>query len=265
MEYKTLKSGLYMPDVALGTYMMNDEEARESVVKALKLGYEHIDTAAMYNNEKGVGDGIKESGVARERIFLTTKMAGSGSFDEANKKIDRALKLLQTEYVDLFLFHWPSGNISETWRALETAYHDGRVKAIGISNFYGRAFEKIMTTCEIVPMVHQIEAHVFFAQDDVRRQNEQEGIVMEAWSPLACGRNRIFTNNTLCRMARAHSVTISQVALRYLIQKGYAVCVKSVHEQRMKANLDLFDFELTDDEMRDIQRLDTHESLFGWY
>lgn len=265
METITLRNGVKIPVVGFGTYQIPASKTERCVIDALKIGYRHIDTARDYGNEKEVGKAIQQSGILRSEIFLTTKIYGAYSYKEACRFIDEALEKLQTDYIDLMLFHWPSGNITETYRALEEYYHKGRLHAIGLSNFFGDNFQLIKRSCMEMPAINQVEAHVFHQRQAFKTEMDQYGIKLEAWSPLACGKNKIFTNKTLVEIADAHHKTTAQIALRFLMQKGIIVIPKSAHVERMKENLSITDFELSRNEIHNIEMLDKDQSLFGWY
>ena len=214
MEYIQLNNGIKMPSIGFGVYQIPLLMTKQCVLDALAIGYRHIDTARNYGNEREVGEALIDSGISRAEIFLTTKIYGADSYRQACQYIDEALNKLQTKYIDLMLFHWPSGNITETYRALEDYYKAGK---------------------------------------------------LEAWSPLACGKNNIFGNLILEKIAKSHRKSTAQVALRFLNQKGIAIIPKSIHKDRIKENWEIFDFELTNDEMKEIELLDCDCSLFSWY
>ena len=243
MEYIQLNNGIKMPSIGFGVYQIPLLMTKQCVLDALAIGYRHIDTARNYGNEREVGEALIDSGISRAEIFLTTKIYGADSYRQACQYIDEALNKLQTKYIDLMLFHWPSGNITETYRAMEDYYKAGKLKAIGLSNFFIHDFNTVISSCTIIPMVNQVEA----------------------WSPLACGKNNIFGNLILEKIAKSHRKSTAQVALRFLNQKGIAIIPKSIHKDRIKENWEIFDFELTNDEMKEIELLDCDCSLFSWY
>lgn len=265
MELIRLNNGTKIPSVGFGVYQIPKKETEQCVLNALMIGYRHIDTARDYGNEREVGSAILKSGIPRNKIFLTTKIAGAYSYQKACQSIDEALEKLQTDYIDLLLFHWPSGNINETYRAMEDYYKQGKLKAIGVSNFFGDNFNKIIQKCTVIPMINQVEAHIFHQRKELQKEMEQYSILLEAWSPLACGKNNIFHNTTLERIAQVHHKSIAQVALKFLNQKGIIIIPKSIHIERMKENLDILNFRLSDNEMKEIELLDKNQSLFGWY
>lgn len=265
MEYAILNNGVKMPMLGYGVYQVSQNIAEKCVLDALSVGYRHIDTARNYHNESEVGNAITNSYVPRDEVFITTKIYGASSYAEALKMIDEALRKLQTDYIDLLLFHWPSGNLVETYRAMESSYREQKLKAIGLSNFYGKDFKKIVDNCEVKPMVNQVEAHVFMQQRQFKEEMDKYNIKLEAWSPLACGKNDILNNKVLKKVAANHSRSTAQVALRFLIQKDMTVLPKTIRVERMKENFAIFDFELTSAEISEIERLDTGTSLFGWF
>lgn len=265
MEYATLNNGVKIPTIGFGVYQIPAKETKKCVLNALEVGYRHIDTARNYGNEKQVGEAIKECEILRDKIFITTKIYGAYSYKEACQYIEEALEKLQTEYIDLLLFHWPSGNLLETYRAMEDYYKKGKLKAIGLSNFYGNDFRTIIGNCTILPVINQVEVHVFMQQNNFKEKMSQYNIKLEAWSPLACGKNNIFDNELLNNIAKQHNKSAAQIALKFLNQKDIIIIPKSVHINRMEENINILDFELTQEEMIEIERLDTHRSLFGWY
>lgn len=265
MEYLILNNGIKMPQIGFGVYQISAKETKQRVLQAINAGYRHIDTANYYGNEKGVGDALKSCQLDRDELFITTKIYGGGGYKGACAKIEESLRNIQSDYIDLVLIHWPSGNNVATYQALEEYYRRGKIKAIGLSNFYGRDLQDILNNCTIKPMVNQIEAHVYFAQSDFVARMAKKNIQVVAWSPLACGNNNIFHDRTLQEIAKIHNKTVAQVALRFLTQQNYAVIPKTTKETRMVENIDLFDFNLSDDQIRMIENLDTGESQFGWY
>lgn len=257
MNYVTLNNGVKMPQLGYGLYLISPEEAERCTMDALSVGYRLIDTAQMYGNESGVGEGIKKSGVDRKDIFLVSKIWPSDyGYEKAKARIDESLRLLQTDYLDLMLLHQPYGDIYGAYRALEEAYKEGKVRAIGVSNFYGDRFLDIASNANVKPAINQVETHVFNQETEVRRVAEMFGTVVMGWGPLAQGQLGIFTNPVLTKIAKAHQKSVSQVALRYLLQMGIVVIPKSTHIERMKENLDVFGFELTSAEMEEIKALD---------
>lgn len=221
-----------------------------------------IDTAQYYRNEKEVGEAVRDSGIAREKIFVTTKMAPSASYETAAAKIDQSLAALDIDYIDLMLIHWPGSTNIENYRALEDAQKAGKLRSIGLSSFYGREYQEILDKCEIVPVIDQNETHVFYQQTEFQKVLEANGTKLESWSPLAEASSEVFNNPTLIRIAKNHNKSVAQVVLHFLVQRGIIVIPKSVHANRIAENIALFDFELTLKEMADIASLDRNRSIF---
>jgi 2,5-diketo-D-gluconate reductase A len=258
----TLNNGIEIPQIGFGVYQVPPEETRDAVQAALEVGYRHIDTAEMYGNEKGVGEGIRASGVPREEVFVTSKLNnGFHAHDDALKAFDGTLEALGSDYVDLFLIHWPLPGIDvdyvETWKALEEIYESGRAKSIGVSNFNAHHLRKLHGETEVVPAVNQIEVHPYLAQDELRAFNAQHQIATEAWSPIAQG--KVLDDPTILRVAERYGKTASQVTLRWHVQRGDIVFPKSVTRSRVEENFDIFDFELSEDDLREITALDRNE------
>ena len=252
-----------VPQEGYGVYQVSPAEAERCVSDALKVGYRMIDTAQAYHNEEGVGNAIRKSGIAREDIFLVDKVWISNyGYDKAKASIDESLRTLGLDYIDLMLLHQPFCDYYGAYRALEDAYKEGKVKAIGVSNFQPNHFIDLASNVEIVPTVNQVETHVFCQQTKAQKYMEEFGTRIMSWGPLAEGRNGFFTNPVLEAIGKAHGKSVAQVALRWLIQRGVIIIPKSTHVERMEQNLDLYDFDLTDDEMKQIAGLDTGHSLF---
>lgn len=263
MEYITLNNGVKMPEIGYGVYQVSPEECVRCVEDALHLGYRLIDTAQSYDNEYEVGQALKQSGVVRSDIFLTTKIwISNAGYEKARESIDDSLRRLQTDYIDLMLIHQPFGDYYGTYRAMEEAYKAGKLRAIGVSNFFGDRLIDLCHNAEVMPAVNQVETHVFHQQEELHQIMKRYGIVHEAWGPFAEGRRDFFDNPVLQRVGAAHHKTAAQAALRFLLQKGIAVIPKSVHKERMAQNLDVFDFALSDEEMEALHGLDEKESLF---
>ncbi|HSX33572.1 MAG TPA: aldo/keto reductase [Candidatus Saccharimonadales bacterium] len=259
--------GLYndvqMPALGFGVFQMTNEEAEQSVFDALKAGYRLIDTAASYQNEEAVGRGIKRSGVPRDEIFVTTKLwIADATYEGAKKAYQNSLDKLGLDYVDLYLIHQPYHDVFGAWRAMEELYEAGKVKAIGVSNFTSAKVVDFVLNNKIKPMVNQIETHPFNQQVEARKILDEYGIVHEGWAPLAEGRQDLFTNETLTGIAKAHGKTVGQVVIRWNMQRGVVVIPKSTHKERIIENFDIFDFELTDEDMIAIAGLDESKGLF---
>ena len=265
MEYVKLKNGVKMPLVGLGTWDLRGKECIETVSQAIQLGYRLIDTAQMYGNEKEVGLGILKSGIERSDLFVTTKVYRiSHSYEKTKKAIDVSLKNLQLDYIDLLLLHEPYAQGPQMYKALEEAYEEGKLRAIGISNYHEQWYQELMKNCAIVPMVNQVETHVYFQKWELQKHLQENGTVMQAWLPLAQGMRNIFKEPILVSIGEKYQKTSAQVALRFLVQRGISVIPKSKHKQRLLENIDIFDFQLTDEEMKMIMILDKNKTLFSW-
>lgn len=255
--------GVELPMIGFGTYQMPSRITQGCVEEALEVGYRAVDTAQCYGNEEQVGRAIAAWGAGRESVFVTTKTWTDG-YRSTRAGIERSSRLLGG-YVDLLLIHEPTSDVEGTWRALEDAQAAGLARAIGVSNFFGGNLDGLLETAHAMPAVDQVETHVFRQQAALREKLARNGIVMQAWSPLACGRSGIFRSPVLCAIAAAHGKTAAQVALRWLVQRGIPLNAKSTHAARMGENLDVFDFGLSEEEMESIAPLDTGRSQFGWW
>jgi len=257
----TLNNGVQIPQLGFGTFQIKPAETREATLGALRVGYRHIDTAEMYGNEKEVGEAVRESGLAREDVFVTSKLNnGFHAYDDALKAFDQSLSDLGFDYLDLFLIHWPLPNVGdyvETWKAMEEMYRSGRVKAVGVSNFQPHHLRRLLDETDTVPAVNQIEVHPYLTQDGVRAFNTEHGIATEAWSPIAQG--KVLDDQTITRIAQRLGRTPAQVALRWHVQRGDIVFPKSVTRSRVEENFDVFGFELTDQDLAAISALDRHD------
>ena len=263
MTYVTLNNGVKIPQVGYGVYQVEPTEAERCVLDAISVGYRMIDTAQIYHNEEGVGNAIAKCGVPREELFIVTKVWISNAGEEkAYASILESLKKLQTVYVDLLLIHQPFGDYYGTYRAMERAYHEGKVRAIGVSNFYPDRFIDIQAHVEVKPAVNQVETHVFNQQITAQEYMEKYGCQIMSWGPFAEGKNDFFNNETLAEIGRKYGKSVAQVALRYLLQRGVVLIPKSAHKERMEQNMDIFNFSLTEEDMAIIRKLDTKQSLF---
>ena len=263
MEYVKLSNGIEMPILGYGVYQVTPEECERCVLDALSVGYRSIDTAQAYFNEQNVGDAIRKSGIARRDLFITTKIWISNAGEEkAARSIDESLRKLQSDYIDLLLIHQPFGDYYGTWRAMEKAYAEGKVRAIGVSNFYPDRFIDLAENSEIKPMVNQVETHVFNQQAEAQKIMKKYGTQIMSWGPFAEGRNGLFSNPVLAGIGEKYGKSVAQVALRYLIQQNVVVIPKSTHIERMRQNFDVFDFTLSPEDMTAIAALDKGESLF---
>lgn len=263
METVKLRNDVIMPIVGYGVYQVDPAECERCVSDALKTGYRMIDTAQAYNNEEGVGAAITKSGIPREEIFIVSKIWISNyGYEKAKASIDESLRKLRTDYIDLMLLHQPFCDRYGAYRALEEAYKEGKLRAIGVSNFYPDHLIDIACNVEIPPMVNQVETHVFDQQTEPQKYMEEYGCRIMSWGPLAEGRNNFFTNPVLERIGKKYGKSVAQVALRWLIQRGVIIIPKSVHIERMEQNIDIFDFTLSNEDMAEIATLDTGKSLF---
>jgi diketogulonate reductase-like aldo/keto reductase len=263
MDYVTLNNGVKMPQLGYGVYQVAPEEAERCVLDAISVGYRSIDTAQAYANEEGVGNAIEKCGVPREELFITTKIwITNAGYEKAKASIEESLKKLKTDYIDLLLIHQPFNDYYGTYRAMEEAYKAGKVKAIGVSNFYPDRFIDIANFCEIVPAVNQVETHVFQQQKIAKDVMKKYGTQIESWGPFAEGKNDYFNNPVLKEIGEKYGKSIAQTALRFLLQSGVVVIPKSTHKERMEENFNVFDFKLTDEDMKKIEALDGGESLF---
>jgi len=252
-----------MPQIGYGVYQVKPEECERCVSDALEVGYRMIDTAQAYANEEGVGRAWKKSGIDRKDIFLVTKVWISNyGYEKAKASIDESLRKLQTDYIDLMLLHQPFCDRYGAYRALEEAYKEGKLRSIGVSNFYPDHLIDLASNVEVKPMVNQVETHVFDQQVEAKKYMDELDCRIMSWGPLAEGRNNFFTNELLGEIGRKYGKTIPQVALRWLLQRGVIIIPKSTHKERMAQNLDILDFELSADDMAKIQTLDTGKSLF---
>jgi 2,5-diketo-D-gluconate reductase A len=256
-----LNDGRSIPQLGFGVYKIPDEAATDAVQLALESGYRHIDTAAMYQNERGVGEGVRRSGIAREDVFVTTKVwKDDNGYDTALRSFDSSLERLGFDYVDLYLIHWPApltDRYVDTWKALETLAADGRARSIGVSNFHTKHLERLARETDVVPAVNQVELHPRLPQEHVRAYDSEHGIATEAWSPLA--RGRLLEDPVLARLAAKHGRSPAQVVLRWHLQLGNIVIPKSATPSRIRENLDVFDFDLDTDDMIAIAALETGE------
>ena len=263
MEYKVLTNGIKMPMEGFGVFQVRDkEECKESVLNAIRAGYRLIDTAASYTNEDAVGEAVREAiaeGICtREELFITSKMwvQDMQNYEMAKKAIDHSIETLGVEYLDLYLLHQAMKDYFSAWRAMEDAYKEGKLRAIGVSNFYPHVLTNFCETVAIRPMVNQIEMHPYFTQEPALKVMEEDQVVPEAWAPLGGGRHNPFDNEMVKEIAAAHGKTVGQVVLRWNVQRGVVVIPKSVHKTRIEENFQIWDFTLTEEEMQRISSLD---------
>ena len=264
METVTLSNGVRMPILGFGVFQIPDLGECERVVsEAIEVGYRLIDTAQAYGNEEAVGKAVQKSGLPREDFFITTKVwISNAGYEKAKASLDESLRKLQMDYIDLVLIHQPFGDYYGTWRALEEYYKAGKIRAIGVSNFYPDRLVDLASFNAILPMVNQVETHVFNQQIEAKKVSDEYGIQLESWGPFAEGKNDFFTNPILTTIGAKYGKSAAQVGLRYLIQRGIVVIPKTVHQERMRQNFDVFDFNLSDEDMAEILTLDQGESLF---
>ena len=266
MEYFTLNNGVKLPAVGFGTWDVRGEAGKNAILTALELGYRLIDTAQMYDNETIVGEAVRESGLARRDIFITTKLyRPSNSYRKAKAGIEKSLQTLQTDYIDLLLIHEPYKNALEMYDALKEAYEAGTVQAIGISNFGQKEYDRFLERCGVVPAVNQVESHVYYSQLELKEQLARHGMQMQSWASFTEGRRNIFAEPLLNQIGAKYGKTAGQVALRYLTQNGIAVIPKSVRRDRMEQNLHSLEFTLLQEDLEQLSSLNGGRSLFGWY
>jgi len=264
MEYITLNNGVKMPKLGFGVYQIADaDECERSVLNAIEAGYRSIDTAASYGNEEAVGRAIKKSGVPRGELFITTKLWVSDTgYDKTRKAFETSLQKLQLDYLDLYLIHQPFGDVYGSWRAMEELYREGRIRAIGVSNFYPDRLLDFIFHNDIVPAVNQVETHPFCQQIESMKIMQECGIQIESWGPFAEGRNNMFQNEVLTSISKKYNKSVAQVILRWLLQRGVVAIPKSTKKERIVENFRIFDFTLEAEDMEKIASLDTKESAF---
>ncbi|RZI76827.1 MAG: aldo/keto reductase [Pseudomonas sp.] len=264
MQHVTLNNGLQMPILGFGVFQIPDPaECQRSVVDAIEAGYRLIDTAASYQNEVAVGEGLHASGVAREDLFVTSKLwVQDTGFESTRDAIDASLRRLRLDYLDLYLIHQPFGDVHGSWRAMEAAHRAGKLRAIGVSNFHPDRLMDIMAFNEIAPAVNQVEVNPFHQQTEAASFMQENGVQAEAWAPFAEGRNGLFQNERLVAIGAKHGKSVGQVVLRWLVQRGIVALAKSVRKERMRENLDVFDFALNADDLASIATLETATSSF---
>ena len=262
MKFITLNNGIKMPLEGFGVFQVPDAaECERVVLDAIESGYRLIDTAAAYMNEEAVGKAIEKSGVPREELFIVTKLwVQDAGYEDAKKAFNTSLEKLGIEYVDLYLIHQPMGDYYGAYRAMEELYKAGKIRAIGVCNFYPAVLADLCETVDVIPAVNQIELHPFFAQEDALKNMKEYGVAPMAWGPLAEGKHGIFTNPRLVEIGKQYGKSAAQVVLRWNVQRGVVIIPKSVHKERMVQNIDIWDFELTNEEMNEISKMDLGHS-----
>lgn len=263
MQYVTLNNGVKMPILGYGVYQVDPAECERCVLDAISVGYRLIDTAQAYNNEEGVGAAIEKCGVPRDELFIVSKVwISNAGYEKAKASIDESLKKLKSDYIDLMLIHQPFGDYYGTYRAMTEAYKEGKLRAIGVSNFYPDKLIDICQFQEVVPSINQVETHPFNQQIEANKIMKKYGVQIMSWGPFAEGKNNIFGNEVLNEIGAKYDKSAAQVILRFLIQSDVVVIPKSTHKERMEENFNVFDFELSDEDMSRITALDGGESLF---
>jgi len=258
-----LNNGLKMPILGFGTYGLSGEVCQKSVVEAISSGYRLIDTAKVYGNEVEVGKAIKQSGIDRKQLFVTSKLwVDDAGYENAKKGFEETLRKLQLDYLDLYLIHRPRGDVKGSWKAMEELYKAGKIKAIGISNFDPAQLADLLSYAEVKPAINQIETHAYYQQTNDYKVLKQDNIQMQAWAPFAEGRNGLFTNETLVQIAKKHSKTTAQVSLRWHFQRGIVAIPRSSQKAHILENLNIFDFKLDDADMKAIEKLDLNRTQF---
>lgn len=264
MKTVKLSNSLEMPLLGYGVFQVNPDECERCVSDAIEVGYRLIDTAQIYKNEEGVGRAVAKSGISRKDFFLVTKVwISNAGYEKAKESISISLDKLKTDYIDLVLIHQPFGDYYGTYRLLEEYYEKGIIKSIGVSNFYADRFIDIASFVKHIPMVNQMETHVFLQQQKLHKILKENKCQLMSWGPFAEGKNNLFTNETLLDIGKKYNKTSAQVALRYLLEQNIVVIPKTVNKDRMVENINVFDFELSDDDMVEILKLDTDTTLFG--
>ena len=264
MEYVKLNNGVEMPILGFGVYQITREETKKCVLDAISVGFRAIDTAQSYFNEAEVGDAIKESGIPREEFFITTKIwIDNYGYEKCKASIKESLKKLKTDYIDLVLLHQPFSDYYGAYRALEELYEEGKIRAIGVSNFYpDRLADMCLFGRKVVPAVNQVETNPLNQQVKAQENMEKYGVHIKAWAPFGEGKNNMFSNPTLVEIGKKYNKSAAQIVLRWLIQRGVIIACKSTHKERMEENFNVFDFELSSEDMETIKALDTSDSLF---
>lgn len=262
MEKVKLNNGVEMPILGFGVMLLMGEECEAAVINAIEAGYRLFDTAELYGNEQAVGNAIKKSGISREELFITTKFGSKeGGYEKTMAAFQKSIDALQLDYIDLYLIHQPFGDIFGSWRAMQELYNSGKIRAIGVCNFLPDRLMDLMINSGFTPAVNQIETHPFHQQQETQQFLQDNNVQIQAWGPFAEGMNGVFTNEVLSAIATKYNKSIAQVILRWLTQRGVVVIPKSARKERMIENINIFDFKLDEEDMKNIQSLDTKESL----
>lgn len=259
MEYVTLSNDVKIPQLGFGVFLIPKDQTKEVVLNAIDVGYRHFDTAQAYYNEEAVGEAIEESGIPREEFFITTKVwVSSYGYEETKKAFEESLSKLRTDYIDLYLIHQNVGDTYATWRAMEDLYKEGKIRAIGVCNYNQNRFTDLALHSEITPMINQIEVNPFYQQENTEEFHAKFATKVEAWGPLAEGKDNIFQNPILSSIGEKYNKTVAQVILRWITQRGIITFPKSVKKERMEENFIIFDFKLSDEDMEEIKKLETN-------
>jgi diketogulonate reductase-like aldo/keto reductase len=262
MEHVILNNGVEMPILGFGVMMLMGEDCETTVLNAIEAGYRLFDTAELYGNEQAVGNAIKKSGIAREEFFISTKFGSKeAGYEKTKIAFQKSLELLQLDYIDLYLIHQPFGDIFGSWKAMQELYNAGKIRAIGVCNFLPDRLMDLITNSGFTPAVNQIETHPFHQQNETQKFLQDNNVQIEAWGPFAEGMNNVFTNERLSEIASKHNKTVAQVILRWLTQRGVVAIPKTSSKERMLENISIFDFRLTDEDVKNIESLDTKKSL----
>lgn len=259
-----LNNGIEIPALGFGVWQIEDEETcMKAVVTAIETGYRMIDTASIYMNEKAVGNAILKSGIQRNDLFVTSKLwVQDHGYESAKSAFQRTLDRLQLDYLDMYLLHWPFGDFLGAWKALEELYAEGKIKAIGVCNFTIEKLEELKANSKVIPVVNQIELHPLFQQKELQIYNRENNIITEPWSPLGNGSDAILNNESLLKIAKNYDKTVAQIVLRWHLQEGFVVIPKSITPSRIQENFNVFDFELSQEEMEEIRKIDTNKRIF---
>ena len=259
----TMSNNVKIPVIGFGTYQISNRDAERCTLDAIKAGYRCIDTAQAYRNEEGIGNALKKCGVPREELFIISKCWVSDyGYNETKKSFENTLRKLQTDYLDLYLLHQPWGDIKNAWKALEELYEAGKIRAIGVANFKPHDLESLLKYAKVVPHMNQIEIHPKYQREDEVQNMRKLGIAPQSWGSFAEGRGSMFSNKTIANIGKKYNKSVAQVILRWLFQRGIQVIPKSTHAERMKENINIFDFELTREDMEEMSHIDTGRSLF---